>query len=214
MHKIYFSDKYGLTQAVLDGRKTMTRRTANVPRTFRGIEVAGFRKLTNKQGDWFTELYDEDELTIEGSRLKPHYEVGEVVAIAQSYSVIADQQDEAQNVLGLYKVGDKLLSMEEMKAGWNNKLFVKSSLMPHHIRITGIKLEQLQDISNDECLREGIEEHLKGVQYGFPSNIGYCGQYPFSTLREAFAELIDKVSGKGTFESNKWVFAYEFELID
>ena len=32
--------------------------------------------------------------------------------------------------------------------------------------------------------------------------------------RDAFAELIDKVSGKGTWESNPYVFVYEFELID
>ena len=30
MKKIMFNDKYGLTQAVLEGRKTMTRRRADV----------------------------------------------------------------------------------------------------------------------------------------------------------------------------------------
>lgn len=33
-------------------------------------------------------------------------------------------------------------------------------------------------------------------------------------LREAFAYLIDMVSGKGTWESNPWVVAYSFELVD
>lgn len=33
------------------------------------------------------------------------------------------------------------------------------------------------------------------------------------TPREAFAALIDKVSGKGTWESNPYVWAYEFELM-
>lgn len=37
-----FNDKFGLTQAVLDGRKTMTRRIIKCPRTFRGEWVAGF----------------------------------------------------------------------------------------------------------------------------------------------------------------------------
>ena len=35
----------------------------------------------------------------------------------------------------------------------------------------------------------------------------------FDTPREAFAALIDKVSGKGTWESNPYVWAYEFELM-
>lgn len=80
--------------------------------------------------------------------------------------------------------------------------------------ITDIKVERLQDISDEDCMKEGIEEHLKGIQYGFPSNIGYIGQYPFSNPREAFSALIDKVSGKGTWECNPFVWAYEFELID
>lgn len=40
--KIMFNDKYSLTQAVLDGRKTMTRRIIKCPRTFKGEWVAGF----------------------------------------------------------------------------------------------------------------------------------------------------------------------------
>lgn len=31
--------------------------------------------------------------------------------------------------------------------------------------------------------------------------------------REAFAALIDKVSGRGTWASNPWVVVYEFELM-
>lgn len=34
----------------------------------------------------------------------------------------------------------------------------------------------------------------------------------FDDHREAFASLIDKVSGRGTWGQNPWVVAYEFEL--
>ena len=33
------------------------------------------------------------------------------------------------------------------------------------------------------------------------------------TRRIAYAALIDKISGKGTWASNPYVFVYEFELI-
>ena len=42
MKKINFSDKFGLTQAVLDGHKTMTRRIITCPIEFKGEWVAGF----------------------------------------------------------------------------------------------------------------------------------------------------------------------------
>ena len=92
-------------------------------------------------------------------------------------------------------------------------MFVKPKLMPHRIRITNIRVERLQDISDEDCMREGILEDCPNVQYSFPTEIGYCGQYPFNTPREAFAALIDKISGKGTWEMNPFVFVYEFERI-
>lgn len=80
--------------------------------------------------------------------------------------------------------------------------------MPHRIRITDIVVERLQDISDEDCLKEGIE-YVRSIDKYF-----FCGvNYYFDTPRAAFAELIDKVSGKGTWEKNPYVFAYEFETV-
>ena len=188
MKKIMFNDKYCLTQAVLDGTKTMTRRVLrnNVP-----------------LGNW-----EETEKHLP-------YKVGEVVAIAQSYKSIADERDEAETALDLYKIGDNFLTMDEMGAGWNNKMFVKADLLPHHIKITDVKVERLQDISENECLKEGIKLSNNGRFY-FHQMVAYklsINKY-FDTPHEAFAYLIDKISGKGTWESNPFVVAYSFELVD
>nr|DAX49153.1 MAG TPA: ASCH domain protein [Caudoviricetes sp.] len=182
MRKIMFSDKYFLTKAVLDGTKTMTRRVLknNVP-----------------LGNW-----EETEKHLP-------YKVGEVVAIAQSYKSIVDERGEAQITLDLYKIGDNFLTMDEMGAGWNNKMFVKASLMPHHIKITDVKVERLRDISEEDALREGILKLASGYYYP-PTGRNWA----FSTPRMAFAFLIDNVSGKGTWERNPWVVAYSFELVD
>lgn len=209
MKKIMFNDKFSLTQAVLEGRKTMTRRIIKCPRTFRGEWVAGFnihRSPSDKKIVGFPCMYDADEREFDMGEILPKYELGEVVAIAQSYKDCGNMPD-----FGLDEDGYPIMPK---RSGFFNKMLVKADLMPHHIRITEVKVERLQDISIEDCLKEGIEEHLKGIQYGFPSNIGYIGQYPFSNPREAFSALIDKVSGKGMFASNPYVFAYEFELID
>lgn len=193
-----FNDKYGLTQAVLDGRKTMTRRIS---------------KEQIRNSVFWKSGYE----SIHGYEIKPIYEIGEVVAIAQSYRDVEQEGypvDSRYDAFRTANWGDGEDGALKSSAGWNNKLFVRADLMPHHIEIIGIKVERLQDISNEDCLKEGIEEHLKGVQYGFSSNIGYCGQYPFSNPREAFASLIDKVARKGTWDSNPYVFAYKFELVD
>ena len=213
-----FNDECGLTQAVLEGRKTMTRRIIKYPSTFKGQWVAGFnihRSHSDKKTIGYPCMYDADEREFDGGEILPRYKVGEVVAVAQSYGEVA-----AEMMLGGYdydlyeKFRQNAMGME--LAGNRNKMFVRADLMPHHIRITNIKIERLQNISDEDCLKEGIYKGQCGsVDTHFMDVYYYKGDIqPYCTPRGAFAELIDKVSGKGTWESNPYVFAYEFELVD
>jgi len=223
MKKIFFSDKYSLTQAVLDGRKTMTRRVCKYDRpnetydivfpVFEPNDYDNDGNIVSPLNYAFGWKNDKGDFT--GWNI-PKYKVGEVVAVAQRYKDVVEKRDEAQETLLLYKIGEKYLTMEEMGAGWNNKLFVRADLMPHHIRITDIKIERLQDISDEDCLKEGIYKGQCGsVDTHFMDAYYYKGDIqPYCTPRDAFAELIDKVSGKGTWASDPYVFVYEFELID
>lgn len=200
--KIMFSDDYCLTRAVLDGSKTMTRRMLKVPKTCNGKEVYSFNILTNSVGTQCVDLVDENGGVL-GS-LKPHYEVGEVVAIAQSYYTIGKPQYD--------KFGNGV-------PGNSNKMFTRAELMPHHIKITDVKVERLQDISDEDCLREGIRYyHFSDKRWSNNSGYGYHipknGLHLFDTPYEAFANLFERISGKGTWKSNPWVVAYSFELID
>lgn len=197
MKGISFKDSGGLnlTQAVLSGRKTMTRRAIKgLPDHF----VVGGRSIST--GKWGVQLAD-------GTRRWLHlpYEVGDVVAIQQSYSDIGDQ------------VGYRTLQEAPLDhAGWTNKMFVKAEYMPHHIRITDVRVERLRDISDEDCMREGVlpiwdneTEPRKIDCYDFTGS-----DYVYKTARTAFSCLIDKVSGRGTWDSNPLVWAYSFELVD
>lgn len=215
MKKIMFSDKYGLTKAVLEGRKTMTRRIIKCPRTFRGEWVAGFnihRSPSDKKIVGFPCMYDADEREFDMGEILPKYKLGEVVAIAQSYRDSGyspdslDRHPKDLSVRGLMKDS----------AGWNNKMFVKSYACRHHIKIVNVKIERLQDISDEDCLKEGVIHAYtdnNGIKiYHTPhTKRGYLST---DVAQQAFSFLIDKVSGKGTWESNPFVFAYEFVLVD
>lgn len=202
MKKIMFNDKHGLTKAVLEGRKTMTRRIIPpivIDWNRRGkvtLPVSCFKGGTLFM-DASATLGRDSEYPVP-AKYQPRFNAGEIVAVAQAYKDTCWTSP----VLGL-----------KDKPGWSNKMFVYAGLMPHKIRIKDVRVQRLQNISDEDCLREGIIEDCPGVQYSFPTEIGYCGQYPFDTPRDAFAALIDKVSGKGTWDSNPWVFVYEFELV-
>ena len=202
--KILFNDKFCLTQAVLSGTKTMTRRLLKVPKTCNGKEVYSFNILTNNAGTQCVDLVDENGGVLDS--WKPHYEVGEVVAIAQSYHTL--------NKSG-YVAPEWCEHTCESSAGYKNKMFVRADLMPHHIKITDIKVERIQSISVDDILCEGVWQFYDNKNLFYVSkNIGYAPDVAFLSAREAFAYLIDMVSGKGTWESNPWVVAYSFELVD
>lgn len=200
--KIMFSDDYCLTKAVLDGTKTMTRRLLKVPKTCNGKEVYSFDVLTNNAGTQCVDLVDENG-GILGS-WKPHYEVGEIVAIAQCYKEVYPNAD--------FEMVDGNFMTES--AGWTNKMFVRANLLPHHIRITDVKVERLQSISDEDILKEGVWQYPKLRAYHVSKATGFALDVAFLTAREAFAYLIDRISGKGTWESNPWVAAYSFELVD
>lgn len=143
----------------------------------------------------------------------PLYSVGEVVAISQRYkdagvNFIPEEDDE----FGCYDFP------AEQTPGWTNKMFVRADLMPHHVRIVNVKRERLQDITDEDCMKEGLKWWTKDntlFKYDLADGFEmfkWCDK-PHNP-REAFAALIDKISGKGTWESNPEVWAYEFELID
>lgn len=193
MQKIMFNDKYGLTQAVLDGRKTQTRRiayTGNATNIDCGIcaEKKNFGRATLFHGI--------DEIA------HSRYKIGEEVAIAQAY-----------RRLGADRYNDKEILEICCSKGWKNKMYVKAKQMPHRIRITSIRAERLQDITDEDCFAEGVvQQRGEGANGEIYSYIPY--ERPlYNTQREAYAALIDKISGKGTWESNPYVFVYEFELI-
>ena len=192
MKKIMFNDQYGLTQAVLDGRKTQTRRIA-YEKPFKYKRCCGF----------ITEGTDKGKLSInDGYEIvaKSTYKIGEVVAVAQRYCDIPFAND---------------IFIRAVPIGWSNKMFVKSSLMPHQIKITNIRVERLQDISTDDCMKEGIYcSHIDGIDDAYSydaTNDRFKPKRWYRTPIEAYKMLSCKLHLH--WGSNPLVFVYDFQLI-
>ena len=197
MKKIMFNDKYGLTKAVLANRKTQTRRI--IPSAdHENRRYEGAPKLTNPDGTKSVLAQFSDK------RVLSAYAINEVVSITQAY----------KDIPKFPQLSKKAVEELKQSPGWNNKMFVKADLMPHHIRITDIRVERFQDISKEDCLKEGIlcddNIGLEGTTYWYYG----LSNSSFRTPQEAYASLINRISDKGTWESNPYVFVYDFELID
>lgn len=198
MQKIMFNETYGLQRAAIDGTKLMTRRLvkdANLLQWLHEMEVA--------------------EYSIKGTIVEEYspYKVGEVVAIAQSYKDAGYTNEWVEQHVKPNPKAKPTDPFEKRYPGWANKMFVKADLMPNRIRITDLKIERLRDISDEDCLKEGLWRLAGTNLYHYDESITRKGRNLYHKPREAFAALIDKVCGRGTWESNPWVFAYTFELL-
>lgn len=201
MKTIMFNDEpYALTDSVIAGIKTKTRRT--VPQS----HLDAYDKYRSTSNNPMT---FEDFLIKRGYA---RYTKGEVVAIAQRYkdiglspSYVHAKKDHSKKVVSSVPIGEL--------PGWNNKMFVAADFMPHHIRITDVRVERLQSISDEDIRAEGVIELIGGVSYTTnPKN--KAASLKARNLRGAFIRLIDGVSKKVVFRKNPYVYVFSFELID
>lgn len=205
MSKIMFNERYGLQQAVLARLKTMTRRVVKCPKKFRGVEDVQLEFHKRLDQDFYYDCVVVDADGHELGQLPLPYEIGDVVAIAQPYKDVINPLD---------WVNTKIYKDEK---GWTNKMYVRADMMPHHIRITDLWFERLRDIRDEDCLKEGIRQSI--VEYGEKKIVQWTYFREDITIwydspRDAFAAMIERICGSGTWAENPWVIAYTFELID
>ncbi len=302
MRKIMFNDRFGLTQAVLEGIKTQTRRI--IPLTYQDEEYLDYAFDFDLRESVIIDYY-------------ARYKIGEIVAVAQSYHDAGIQFVPIQDKVLRGKSSNSKWGNAAKLPGWNNKLLTRADLMPHQIKIANIRIERLQDISDEDCLSEGVAYYLESIakkgykkyeskaspvfwiaggeeDSRYDQSISYCKECAYEIAqrlnatndcyriegdsadqqetsplycehcgkpllfsycpisiddeleyidiedyqelyllhqvlsecdedmkskvmrllaRKAFASLIDKVSGEGTWESNPYVFVYDFKLI-
>lgn len=212
MKKIMFNDRYGLTQAVLEGRKTQTRRIAYTVGRWRDIMVRQDLEGVNKGKAC---LFGDGILLT-----KSAYKLGETIAIAQKYEDLR-KDDEFYRLCG--KNGMPLECIKYEK-GCSNKMFVKADLMPHRIRITNIRIERLQDISDEDVIHEGFSNICFNKNMGnmlsewcydlcYYDAFGNSQSLHSTIAKEAYSYLIAKLYGWSLWDSNPYVFVYDFELV-
>lgn len=164
------------------------------------------------------------------------YEVGEKVALAEAYGFIwRDLNAIPDKQIAYMRRLRSVLNVEHPSIipAWENKLFVRPELMRYQIEITGKRTEHLQDISDEDILREGV---FHGMCSSRNIETGETGDYTWldikrkklpnghyhvnikhnvhSNIRECFIEMINHICGKGIWEQNPEVYVYTFKLID
>ena len=201
MKGILFTES--MFNAAINGTKTQTRRIVK-PQPEK-ISISG-------DGLIFWGQFKEGEF----KPIKPKYKVEEILYLQEPYCLDCDfiqhkysKEWVANGKMRYMYAGDKISQLSRVANGFN----VWSKNMPaeyarYFIEITGVRCERLQNISNSDCEFEGIASVL---------DIGWSNKYDgkaHKTRQEAYAALINKIHGKGTWESNPYVWVFDFELVN
>lgn len=196
-----FSDKFGLTRAVEYGRKTVTRRLVTERDQERALRCI-------------------DDYAARGIRLTPYealamvapYQVGDIVAVPMSYETIYYNymDDQLKAASYWYSYSDK--------PGWTNKMFVKADECPLRIMIDGVRLECVADISDEDCMREGVCACECNIAYyihvkGKRGNKDVFLQKNFATPQDAFGYLFAGSRWKKVKKENPLVYRYAVHVV-
>lgn len=215
-----FCDRYLLTKAVLNGRKTMTRRI--IPQGVLDYAFSQYRE--DYYNATLTTLSDYECLV--GwllSEKHSQYKVGEIVGVAQSYKELGYTKEWVEQHVKPNPNAKLTDSFDKKYPGWNNKMFVPAEICKNRIKITDVKVERLQDISDEDVFREGFERVFVNNGWGnaafhteaaltYYDKLGLTLSLRSKCFKEAFSFLVEKLYGINVWGNNPYVEALSFEL--
>ncbi len=196
-HPILFSTP--MVQAILEGRKTMTRR-------LRGLE-----KINNYPGQWAYLFWKPTKEHLfynqknAGNKLSikcPYGKVGDVLWVRETWNELMSSY--------YYKATDS-----EWCNKWKPSIFMPKAACRIFLEITEIKVERLQDITEDDAIKEGahsFDEDLTNEQrlhnYNHPS-----GRF-YGPKKLGFKRLWQSINGPNSWEANPFVWVISFKRIE
>jgi len=197
-HPILFSTP--MVQAIMEGRKTQTRRIVKPQPPSSKCEFIGAREFlasdkigyywsdgthNNMQGFW---------PGIEKDLYCPYGHPGDVLWVRETFAPalgdVAYKADYSQSVL----------DEPRNKGIWKPSIHMPKAAARIWLEITEVKVERLQNISNEDVIAEGVKadiatDHPRGVHY------------------TAFSDLWIKINGNGSWISNPWVWVVKFKIL-
>jgi hypothetical protein len=181
-----------MIQAILAGNKTMTRRICKPQPDTRGL------RFTNRWEDYH------------GNKVKPRYEIGDVLWVRETWQKFLI---EGGGFGYTYKANNHIFDQDTK---WKPSIFMPKSACRIWLKVTDVKAERLQDISEGDAIMEGVGSGFQ-MNAGWPDyehiENGIC-TLTQDTAKMSYVSLWNKINGKDSWDLNPWVWVYSFERID
>ncbi|MEX0081628.1 hypothetical protein AB2T90_04250 [Clostridium butyricum] len=182
-----------MVQAILDSRKTTTRRIIKVNNS---LEFMGFKegKALLGKGCCIHET------------IKAPYMPGDILYVRETWGISNPMGDFARNNMTaeyIYKAGYakgeriSITREDEKNLGvWKPSIHMSKVAARIFLKVTSVRVERLQDITEDGIRAEGITEEW------------------LPHAMDKFRKLWDSTTKEYRWETNPWVWVIEFERIE
>jgi len=174
--------------AILDGRKTQTRRVIKDKDITNWFDIDADGKaiayIDQATGDSYPPTHK--------ARNKP----GDILWVRETWS--KDENGEYVYRTNYGTTEDDSFPSSMFK--WRPSIHMPREAARIFLRVTNVRVERVQEITEDEAIKEGAKA------YGQNNCSG-------TSARIAFAEIWDKTTTKYEWRTNPWVWVYEFERI-
>lgn len=204
-----------MVKAILEGRKTQTRRIIK-PQPLEWIETYDGKlpaKLSNDGND-----------TLEAIEC-PYGKAGDRLWVRETWACVTGNMEHpkphsSDSILILYRADqgepEKLIS--EIK-GWKPSIHMPRAYSRLTLEITGVRVERLQDISEEDakaegCITEKVRSGFDGSIIDVPKEIPHesgKGLVGWDNCRDWFADLWESINGPESWEANPFVWVVEFK---
>jgi hypothetical protein len=186
-------------QAIAERRKTVTRRVDKLADKIAATYERTWVHFNKRYGWWELKGRSEFSSLVEAFVIKPRYQVGETVYIKEAW------YPNPATCKPIYKADYPLEEKPQVwsaDAKWQSPLFMPAEAAHYFILIKDVRAERLQEITEEDAIAEGVE-----FTEWWMSDIPDCH-------RIAFGYLWDSINKDYPWESNPFVFRYEFKLVE
>ena len=203
MKSILFNTE--MVRAILDGRKTVTRRVLKTEKHIPDDAVFGYTGFTPKgyiscRG---TFVDDNGNKRYGENYIKIPYQIGDILYIRETWAKISDwiDVDPEVGIFDGYIYKASWANGEEHPA-WRPSIHMPKEAARIFLRVTDVKVERLQDITEEQAKAEGIDTNNKTL------SARCIFQYHLwnSTIKKSD---LDKYG----WDANPWVTVNKFERI-
>lgn len=213
-HPIIFSTP--MVQAILEGRKTMTRRIVKYPSKYKLNELIGWEIKPHKDDLNSFSFWWDTKYTVPSFRCK-YGKPEDLLWVREThqYCLIEDFDgagNDKEKILYKANPGDQEILDQFEESKWRPPIHMPKAATRLWLKIKSIKGERLQEISEKDAKAEGIMQGKNGYYLDYLNKHSWSIQHTELPI-DSFKSLWKSIHGEESWDSNPWVWVIDFERI-